>query len=153
LCQRLKSDPGTAATPVMMVSAVRKEDAARLEGYTAGADDYLEIPFRHEELLIKSARLIERHRAQRALQKSEEEYRLLFRANPCPMWLCDQETLQFLAVNDAAISHYGYTREEFLAMTAKDIRPAKDVPALVDHVNTTTTPNAKAGVWQHRKKS
>ena len=47
----------------MLVSAVRKEEAARLEGYTAGADDYVEIPFRHEELLIKVARLIERHRA------------------------------------------------------------------------------------------
>ena len=85
LCQRLKTDPETAAVPVMLISAVRKEDAARLEGYTAGADDYLEIPFRPEELRIKVARLVERHRAQRALQTSEEEYRLLFKANPCPM--------------------------------------------------------------------
>ena len=114
----------------MMVSAVRKEDAARLEGFTAGADDYLEIPFRPEELLIKVARLIERQRAERALKKSEEEYRLLFKANPCPMWLCDQQTLQFLAVNDAAIEHYGYSREEFLSMTIRDIRREEDVPAL-----------------------
>lgn len=68
LCQQLKSDPQTASIPVMMVSAVRKEEAARLEGYTVGADDYVEIPFRHEELLIKVARLIERHRAQQALK-------------------------------------------------------------------------------------
>src|ERR1044071_6313527 len=59
LCQRLKANPETSAIPVMLVSAVRKEDAARLEGYTAGADDYLEIPFRTEELLIKVARLVE----------------------------------------------------------------------------------------------
>ena len=129
LCHRLKSDPETAEMPVMMVSAVSKEEAARLEGYTAGADDYVEIPFRHEELLIKVARLIERHRAQQALKKSEEEYRLLFKGNPCPMWLCDQKTLKFLAVNDAAVRHYGYSREEFLSMTAKDIRPPRDVPA------------------------
>ncbi|MFY9620399.1 MAG: PAS domain S-box protein [Pyrinomonadaceae bacterium] len=152
LCHRLKSDPQTASIPVIMVSAVRKEEAARLEGYTAGADDYVEIPFRHEELLIKVARLIERHRAQQALKKSEEEYRLLFKANPCPMWLCDQKTLQFLAVNDAAIGHYGYSRAEFLSMTAKDIRPSEDVPALVEHVATSTAPSASAGVWQHRKK-
>ena len=152
LCQRLKSDPQTASIPVMMVSAVRKEEAARLEGYSAGADDYVEIPFRHEELLIKVARLIERHRAQQALKKSEEEYRLLFKGNPCPMWLCDQKTLQFLAVNDAAIGHYGYSRAEFLSMTAKDIRPPQDVPALVEHVATTTTPKTSAGVWRHRKK-
>ena len=152
LCQRLKTDPETAAVPVMLVSAVRKEDAARLEGYTAGADDYLEIPFRPEELLIKVARLVERHRAQRALQTSEEEYRLLFKANPCPMWLCDQETLRFLAVNDAAISHYGYTREEFLAMTTKEIRAAADVPALMDHLATTPAKHANAGIWKHRLK-
>src|SRR5688572_25640141 len=152
LCHRLKSDPETASIPVMMVSAVRKEEAARLEGYTAGADDYVEIPFRHEELLIKVARLIERNRAQQALKKSEEEYRLLFKANPCPMFLCDQKTLQFLAVNDAAIGHYGYSRAEFLSMTAKDIRPPQDVPALLEHVATSKTPSMSAGVWQHRKK-
>ncbi|HEX6188300.1 MAG TPA: PAS domain S-box protein [Pyrinomonadaceae bacterium] len=153
LCHRLKSDPETAAMPVMMVSAVSKEEAARLEGYTAGADDYVEIPFRHEELLIKVARLIERHRAQQALKKSEAEYRLLFKGNPCPMWLCDQKTLKFLAVNDAAVRHYGYSREEFLSMTAKDIRPPRDVPALMEHVETNEALNANAGVWQHRKKN
>lgn len=152
LCQRLKSDPATGSIPVVMVSAVRKEEAACLEGYTAGADDYVEIPFRHDELLIKVARLIERHRAQQALKKSEEEYRLLFKGNPCPMWLCHQETLKFLAVNDAAVEHYGYSRAEFLSMTAKDIRPAEDVAALMDHVATKKVPSASAGVWQHRKK-
>jgi PAS domain S-box-containing protein len=152
LCQHLKTNPETAALPVMLVSAVRKEDAARLEGYTAGADDYLEIPFRPEELLIKVARLVERHRAQRALQKSEEEYRLLFKANPCPMWLCDQDTLQFLAVNDAAILHYGYSREEFLAMSTKQTRAAEDVMALLEYLATTPGEHANAGVWRHRKK-
>lgn len=152
LCQKLKTHPETAAVPVMLVSAVRKEDAARLEGYSAGADEYLEIPFRPEELLIKVARLVERHRSQRVLQKSEEEYRLLFKANPCPMWLCDQETLQFLAVNDAAVHHYGYTREEFLAMSAKQIRAPDAVPALLDHLANTPGAHANAGVWQHRKK-
>src|SRR5688500_18953977 len=146
LCHRLKSDPQTASIPVMMVSAVRKEEAARLEGYTAGADDYVEIPFRHEELLIKVARLIERQRAQQALKKSEEEYRLLFKGNPCPMWLCDQMTLQFLAVNDAAVKHYGYSRKEFLSMTEKDIRASQDVPALIEHVRSSTAPSASAGV-------
>ncbi|HXT61756.1 MAG TPA: PAS domain S-box protein [Pyrinomonadaceae bacterium] len=152
LCHRLKTNPKTASIPVMMVSALRKEDAALIEGYSAGADDYLEIPFRNEELLIKVARLIERHRAQKALQKSAKEYRLLFKANPCPMWLCDQRTLQFLAVNDAAVKHYGYTPKEFLAMTAKDIRPEEDVPDLIEHVTTTKTAGAEAGVWRHRKK-
>lgn len=152
LCQILKKDPQTSSIPIMLVSAVRKEDASRLDGFTAGAEDYLEIPFRTEELLIKVARLIERYRAERTLQKSEEEYRLLFKANPCPMWLCDQGTFQFLAVNDAAVKHYGYTREEFLAMTAKDIRSPEEVPSLIEHVAATGESNADAGIWKHRKK-
>ncbi len=65
LCRRLKRDPLTSATPVLLASAVRKEDAAHLEGFAAGADDYIEIPFRHEQLLVKVARLIERHRVER----------------------------------------------------------------------------------------
>ena len=65
LCRRLKKDPLTSATPVLLASAVRKEDAAHLEGFAAGADDYIEIPFRHEQLLVKVARLIERHRVER----------------------------------------------------------------------------------------
>jgi len=152
LCHQLKSNPNTSAIPVMMLSALRKEDAALIEGYSAGADEYVEIPFRNEELLIKVARLIERHRAQKALEKSAQEYRLLFKAHPCPMWLCDQNTLQFLAVNDAAVKHYGYSREEFLAMTVKDIRPEEDVDNLMQHVVSTETAQANAGVWRHRRK-
>src|SRR5574341_2478767 len=152
LCHRLKTNPQTAGIPIMLVSAVRKEEAVRLEGYSVGADEYLEIPFRNEELLIKVARLVERHRAERALQKSEEEYRLLFKANPCPMWLCEQQTLKFLAVNDAAIRHYEYSREEFMAMTANDIRPAADVAGLWEHLTATTAAKVNAGIWRHRKK-
>jgi PAS domain S-box-containing protein len=152
LCQHLKADPKTSEIPIMLVSAVKKEDVARLEGFAAGADEYLEIPFRTEELLIKVARLIERRRAERALQKSEAEYRLLFKANPCSMYVCDQETLQFLAVNDAAVDHYGYTREEFLSMTIRDIRPDEDVPLLLAHMTNLSGLTNNAGVWKHRKK-
>ncbi|HKP38499.1 MAG TPA: PAS domain S-box protein [Pyrinomonadaceae bacterium] len=152
LCQRLKTDPHTSDIPVMLVSAVRKEEVARFEGFAAGADEYLEIPFRTEELLIKVARLIERHRAERALQKSEEQYRLLFKANPCSMYVCDEQTLQFLAVNDAAINHYGYTREQFLSMTIRDIRPEQEVPVLMSHLSNLNGRSDNAGVWTHRKK-
>jgi PAS domain-containing protein len=53
---------------------------------------------------------------------------VLFDANPQPMWLFDPATLRFLAVNDAAVSQYGYSRAEFLQMTIADIRPPDDVP-------------------------
>ncbi|HWS72242.1 MAG TPA: PAS domain S-box protein, partial [Thermoanaerobaculia bacterium] len=72
----------------------------------------------------------ERKRAEQALRESEHRYRTLFDANPLPMWIYDFETLRFIAVNDAAVAHYGYTREEFLAMTIVDIRPPEDVPRM-----------------------
>src|SRR5256714_2565621 len=269
-CRRLKSDSRTAPIPVLLISAIRKEDAARLEGFAAGADDYLEIPFRHEELLVKVARLIERHRVERryrdiveqaadiiytrdmdgfirsineagarffgrpafeligksisaligedaaardvaamksvksfepirftdclhnalgeerylegivtierdsqdrsvgvrgvvrdvtdrrmaegALQKQNEEYRLLFESNPCPMYVLDERTLAFLAVNQSAVNHYGYSREEFLNMSAQDIRPASDLPTLRSYLAQHPERNDSAGVWKHRKK-
>lgn len=50
-------------------------------------------------------------------------YRMLFETSPLPMWVVDDETLGFLAVNDAAVRLYGYSREEFLGMTAEDFLP------------------------------
>src|SRR5258708_937089 len=50
-------------------------------------------------------------------------YRMLFESSPLPTWVLGVETLGFLAVNDAAVRLYGYSREEFLAMSARDLRP------------------------------
>jgi two-component system, cell cycle sensor histidine kinase and response regulator CckA len=76
-------------------------------------------------------------------------YRLLFERNPQPMWVYDVESLVFLAVNEAAVDHYGYSRAEFLGMTIRDIRPAQDIPILLEAVSQEV-----AGVERkHRKKS
>ncbi|HYA72548.1 MAG TPA: EAL domain-containing protein [Roseiarcus sp.] len=56
-----------------------------------------------------------------ALKLREESYRLLFDANPMPMWIVEAGSQRFLAVNDAAIAHYGYSRDRFLEMTANEI--------------------------------
>ncbi|MFA6149030.1 MAG: ATP-binding protein [bacterium] len=81
-----------------------------------------------------------------------EVYRALFECHPAPMWVYDLDTLRFLAVNDAAILHYGYSSDEFLSMTIRDIRPPEDVPALLENVARVTEGIDLAGVWRHRKK-
>jgi len=82
----------------------------------------------------------------------EVGYRRLFEASPHPMWVYDLETLRFLAVNDAAVARYGWSREEFLAMTLRDIRPAADLEALERHLATAAAGLDLAGVWRHRRK-
>jgi PAS domain S-box-containing protein len=86
------------------------------------------------------------------LLASEKRYRMLFDQNPEPMWVFDLETLRFLEVNQAAVEHYGYSREEFLTMTLKDIRPPEDVPALIDDVIRLQSGAPNQRIWKHRKK-
>jgi len=87
------------------------------------------------------------------LEASEEKYRLLFENNPNPMWIYDLETLKFLEVNRAATKHYGYTREEFLLMTIKDIRPEEEIPKLLENIETHNDIYQTSGNWRHRKKN
>jgi PAS domain S-box-containing protein len=77
----------------------------------------------------------------------------LFMSNPSPMWVYDLETLRFLAVNNAAVATYRYSREEFLAMTIADIRPAEDRDALLKSVAAVTEGFSNSGVWRHCLKS
>jgi PAS domain S-box-containing protein len=88
-----------------------------------------------------------------ALRESESNYHQLFAANPHPMWVYGLESLRFLAVNDAAVTHYGYTLDEFETMTIADIRPAEDVPRMLENVARIEAGKVdEAGEWRHRKK-
>lgn len=95
----------------------------------------------------------ERRKTEELLSKSEENYRDLFEANPHPMWIFDQESLRFLEVNDMAIFHYGFSREEFLTMTVSDIRPKEDIPGLLESIKVAGLGKRNAGIWRHRKKN
>ena len=108
-------------------------------------------------VVVNSRDASERKRAEASLRESEQQYRLIFDGNPIPMWVFDHDTLRFLEVNDAAVQHYGYSREEFLSMTLRDIRPTEDVPAMLEYLHSLLaagTPGRMgfAGVWRHRKK-
>jgi len=93
----------------------------------------------------------ERRRAEQAMRESEHRYRTLFDGNPLPMWIYDFETLRFLAVNDAAVRTYGYSKDEFLRMRITDIRPAEELPrmhARLTELRERTAPT----LFRHRKK-
>ena len=80
---------------------------------------------------------------------------LLFDRAPLPMWVFDQESLRFLAVNHAAVRKYGYSREEFLALTIADIRPPADVPRLQRVLSLPIHDDrpVEGGEWKHRSKT
>jgi len=99
------------------------------------------------------AEIAERERTETALRSSEERYRALFHAITDPLFVYDRETLAFLDVNEAAVTCYGYSRDELLAMTVQDIRPAEDIPLLLDVLARSGVESENRGIWRHRKKS
>lgn len=121
-------------------------DAQELELLEALLD---EITFAMGKLTLERQRMD----AEQELEHSERGYRALFEHHPAPMWVYDLETLAFLEVNDAAISKYGYSREEFSRMTIRDIRPAEDVPRLLSSISQITEGFEDAGIWTHRDSS
>lgn len=88
------------------------------------------------------------------LALERERYELLFNENPLPLWVYDLETLTYIAVNDAAVRLYGYTRDEFLKMTVMDIRPREDVPRLYEFIRKEKpVEHSSLGLWRHQRKN
>ncbi|HEY0349531.1 MAG TPA: PAS domain S-box protein [Pyrinomonadaceae bacterium] len=141
----------TTYTAKQLARRVRAEDKLR----KAHQDLEAKVVNRTAALLEANQQLqteaAERRVVESALRESEQRYRLLFESNPLPMWVFDPETLAFLAVNDAAVSHYGYSRNEFLTMTIADIRPPEDLPALYNTQGSSTSEYGNVP-WRHRKK-
>ena len=84
-------------------------------------------------------------------KEREASFRLLFEGNPVPMWVYEQDSLRFLAVNDAAVAHYGYPREWFLAKTLLDIRPAEDHDLVRENARAGRDIYDTGHTWRHLK--
>jgi two-component system cell cycle sensor histidine kinase/response regulator CckA len=96
--------------------------------------------------------LTERKHVDAALRESEERHRILFRRNPVPMWVVEAETLAVLAVNDAAVEHYGFTREEFVGMSLRELWAPEESMKLGGVCAAPGTGRNRIGPHRHRKK-
>ncbi len=128
------------------------EDAAQLgtgnlahRSAVAGNDEFAVLASSMNEM----ANTLEQQGA--VLRESEERYRGLFDVNPLPMWVLDPVTLEFLAVNRAAVEAYGFSEEEFLAMKVSDIRPPEDVAQLLKHL-AESEGRSRRYLTRHRRK-
>jgi PAS domain S-box-containing protein len=109
-------------------------------------------------VVLNSRDITDRKRAEAELREGEKQYRLIFEGSPTPMWVTDLDTGEFLEVNEAAVQHYGYTREEFLSRTAHEIRPSGETERYVKYLDEVIkkhpeTTFGRAGLWRHKKKN
>jgi PAS domain S-box-containing protein len=129
-----------------MKRAAEKKDRDRGKGVDPILDEST------QEALIRER--VEKKKVEASLADLERGFKLLFDHNPHPMWVVDLETLTYLDVNQAAVDHYGYSREEFLRMSLKEIRPAEEVPAFLKRfkLHRNSGLELKGLTTRHRKK-
>ena len=136
--------------------AVTENTAVRFQEYFEPREMWIEVAaFPSGEGLSVYFKDITAHKlATEQLEKEKQRYIDLFNLSPLPQWVYDLETLAFLNVNDAAINHYGYTRDEFLNMTINDIRPVEDLDRLRDIVaNNIHIGRSNQAAVRHCKKN
>jgi PAS domain S-box-containing protein len=129
---------------IIITNGTNGNDAFQL--LAQGAEDYLEKDKIGKDVLERSLRYA--HVRGRILS----DYRRLFNENPAPMYIFDQDHFRFLAVNHAALDQYGYSREEFLSLTADQIRPAEDRDEFIAIVQEDRRQYADFGVRRHTRK-
>lgn len=141
--------------PVLALTGLSDLDFS-LKSLSLGVSDYLLKDELTPIILYKSILYsIERNRYFDELQKSEKRYSEFFQLNPLPIWVYDLETLEFMDINNAAIVHYGYSREEFLSMTIREIRPLDQVQFMEEYVRKSREgiPFPPKGIFTHKKKN
>jgi PAS domain S-box-containing protein len=80
------------------------------------------------------------------------EYKMLFDNNPMPMWILSLENYRIINVNNAALRHYGYAREEFMLLDARKMRPVEDEHRFLEDMRQKLQGVSNRGLWRHRKK-
>jgi PAS domain S-box-containing protein len=143
--------------PVILVTAtVSEEYAANM--IKDGASDYI-LKDRLQRLPNAVKVALEKHKLEQEqkesielLMASERKHKLLFEKNPVPMWMFSKSTLNIIAVNDAAITHYGYTKEEFLKLKTTDLRPREEVDNYLLHLKDAGHGKSNPEIWKHLKK-
>ncbi len=147
---RVKKD-GTLFWANIVMTALKRD--GEVIGFSKITRDISERKKAEEEIKLLNIsleqRVIERTDE---LQQSEKKYRKLFENSPLPMWVIEIPSFRFLDVNEAAIGHYGYTRKEFLSMTAVDIRPDDEKQRYIQHDHSVTNGLSYNGIWKHLKK-
>lgn len=144
--------------PFILVTATVSEEYA-VNIMKEGAWDYIlkdrlqRLPSAITSAMQKYNLEVERKQKEETIRISEKRYKLLFESNPMPMWMLDKETLKVLDVNEAAINHYGYSREEFLELDATMLRPEEDILQYLAHTRKAVPGLNKAGIWRHKKKN
>ncbi|MFV7234552.1 PAS domain S-box protein [Flavobacterium sp. ZB4R12] len=141
--------------PVIVFTGYSDVDFS-IKSISQGILDYLIKDDLNATMLYKSIIYsIERKKSISLLKESEKRYSDLFHLSPQPMWVCDMDTFQFLDVNDSAVYNYGFTEDEFLKMTVKEIIPEGEVTILAAAVNSPKQKDQlpTKGIYRHKKKN
>ncbi|TAL47964.1 MAG: PAS domain S-box protein [Chitinophagaceae bacterium] len=153
---RIVKEKGIDVPFILVTATVSEEYAVNI--IKDGASDYI-LKDRLQRLPNAISAAIEKNNLEAAgklaaetLRSSERKYKLLFESNPMPMWMISKSTLDVIAVNEAAVIHYGYAKEEFLRMNAVDLRPDEDIPEFQEHIQKKNTGISKSRIWRHKKK-
>jgi PAS domain S-box-containing protein len=153
VCKRLKAEESTAHTPVLQVSATQVSTEARVAGLEGGADAYLVQPIEPKELIATVRALLRVRTAEEQLWKSQMQYRSFFEVNPLPCCIFEASDLRILTVNAAAVQHYGYSREEFTAMTLRELPIPEQRAAFLQALAENASSKHSLRTWKHVTKN
>ena len=146
--------PGTAV--IVVTGSLSEEGAA--DYIKAGATDFVVKNNLHRlEAAVTRALMLasaneKRQLAEEQLRAGQERQRAFFAASPLPMWIYDRGTLEVVDVNERAIQHYGYSHDEFLQRTIRELRPADELERFDAAIAINGPSTFNSGIWKHRKK-